>query len=75
MRVRGENTDFDLELWLWNASVKPRKDIKWEVKTYGSGFQDFRARDTNPRVVGSYEILKMDETEEYLGREESWRQA
>lgn len=51
--------------------MKPRKDIKWEVKIYGSGFQDFRARDINPRVVGSYEILKMDETEEYLSREES----
>lgn len=37
--VRGENTDFDLEMWLWNAGVKPRKDIKQEVKTYGSGFQ------------------------------------
>lgn len=51
--------------------MKPRKDIKWEVKTYGCGFQDFRARDTNPRVVGGNEILKMDETEEYLDREES----
>ena len=48
--------------------MKPRKDIKWEVKTYGCGFQDFRARDTNPRGVGGNEILKMDETEEYLDR-------
>ena len=42
--------------------MKSRKDTNWEIKTYGPSFQEFRVRDTYPRVVDGNEIMKMVET-------------
>lgn len=61
---------------MWKAFVKSRKDTNWEIKTYGPSFQEFRVRDTYPRVVDGNEIMKMVEIvkKRILRREESCRQ-